>query len=191
MNRKIVLSVSMLLVAGTAAFWFSVMNRRESGESSSPAPRPASATPAANNAHELAMLAEQLKRKPAHTPVLFRMAEIERQVGRPANAIKYLREILKTEPANREALLELGRALYDSGDVPSALTETRRLVEADPKNVDALYNLGAIYANSNDIEQARRYWTRAVQAAPDSDSGKRARNGLAQIRTDSKADKPL
>jgi hypothetical protein len=51
----------------------------------------------------------------------------------------------------------------------------------DPKYVDALYNLGAIYANAGSPERARSYWESAAKLEPESDSGRKARDGLAKL----------
>ena len=99
--------------------------------------------PQPNSEHELKALGEQLKRKPGHAPVLFRMAELERAAGRHAEAAAHLREILKAEPG-KGSPLELGRALFEAGDVQAALAETASSLTGSRRNVDALYNLGAI-----------------------------------------------
>ena len=181
MKRKIVLFVCLAGILAAGAFWLSVLERRSKGSSKPGTPQPPAASPAAASAHERAMLTEQLKRKPGHAPVLLRLAELEQEAGRPAQATEHLRTLLKSEPGNREALLELGRALHDSGDVPGALRETRRLLELDPKNVDAHYNLGAIHANQGELEAARQAWTEAVRIGPATESGKRAAAGLQQL----------
>jgi tetratricopeptide (TPR) repeat protein len=180
-KRKIAFFVCLAAVLAVGAFWLSVLERRSKGSSKSAAPAPAAASPAAAKAHERAMLAEQLKLKPGHAPVLLRLAEIEQEAGRPAQAVEHLRALLKAEPGNREALLELGRLLYDSGDAPGALRETRRLLELDPNNVDAHYNLGAIHANQGEVDAARRAWTEAARIGPATESGKRAAAGLRQL----------
>ncbi|MDP2996118.1 MAG: tetratricopeptide repeat protein [Bryobacterales bacterium] len=178
MKRKIAFLICVAGILAFGAFWLSVMGRSPKGNSKPSAP---AASPAAANAHEQAMLTEQLKLKPDHAPVLLRLAELEQEAGRPAQAAGHLRTLLKSEPGNREALLELGRVLHDSGDVPGALRETRRLLELDPNNVDAHYNLGAIHANQGEIEAARRAWTEAVRIGPATESGKRAAAGLRQL----------
>jgi Flp pilus assembly protein TadD len=93
-----------------------------------------------------------------------RMAQIERSQGKLAEAVTHLREAVASEPANADAHVELGRALA-----------------INPKHVDALYNLGAIHANSGDTVGARSDWERAIASAPESDSGKKARDGLARL----------
>ncbi len=137
--------------------------------------------PVENKDHELKELAVQLKKKPGHTPVLMRMAQIEREGGKVDQAIAHLREVTQNEPANAEAHLELGRVLYEKGDVTGGIQETETVLKINPKQVDALYNLGAIYANLGNVERARSYWGKAVAADPNADSSRKARDGLAKI----------
>jgi Flp pilus assembly protein TadD len=127
---------------------------------------------------ELENLQQQLSKKPDHTPVLLRMAQVAREMGKPAEAAQHLRQALQQEPKNREARLELGRALYETGDIGGAIKETQELLSKDPRDVDALYNLGAIYGNMKQDESARKYWLQAVATAPGSPSGQLAKQGL-------------
>jgi tetratricopeptide (TPR) repeat protein len=92
-----------------------------------------------------------------------------------------LREAIKAEPDNRDARLELGRALFETGDIQGAIHETEALLQMDPANVDALYNLGAIYGNMAQDERAREYWQKAANTAPDSESGRRAKENLPKL----------
>jgi tetratricopeptide (TPR) repeat protein len=144
-----------------------------SSDASSPVPQ--------NPAHERAGLEEQLKLNPSHPPILIRLAEMEREAGRPAGAVKYLREALEHDPTNEEARLNLGRALYEAGDIAAALVETKQLLADHPNQVDGLYNLGAIYANQGQIPLARQSWTQAVSIGAGTDSGKRAQDALGQL----------
>ncbi|MEW5976798.1 MAG: tetratricopeptide repeat protein [Acidobacteriota bacterium] len=130
---------------------------------------------------EMNELQHQLRRKPDHTPVLLRMAEIAREKGRPSEAVKYLREALQHDPDNGAARVELGRALYEAGDTAGALLETRELLKREPENVDALYNMGAILGNLNRDDEARQYWEKAIALAPASESGGRAKNSLERL----------
>jgi len=135
-----------------------------------------------NPNHELKELAVQLRKKPGHVPVLMRMAQIEHDQGKLADAAAHLREAIVSEPANADAHLELGRVLYEKGERDEALKETEQALAVDPKQVDAMYNLGAIHANAGDTERALSYWQDVVKSAPESDSGKKARDALARLR---------
>lgn len=175
--RLIHLFVSLAIAAGAIATLSYLTTRSPSSGTKSSSPVPAMQ----DKVHERKALEAELKKKPDHVPILFRLAELAREESKPAEAVPFLREILKAEPKNIEALLELGRALYESGDTDGALVETKRLVKLEPKNTDALYNLGAIYGNLNQPELARQYLTQAAKIAPESNGGKLARDALARL----------
>ncbi len=149
-----------------------------SRSSSAPA---SSGNSTADRVHELKALDEELAKKPEHPPILLRMAQLSSELGKPADAISYLQRLVKADPKNVDGRLELGRLLFESNDVQGSMRETAKILEINPKQVDALYNMGAIYANLNNPATARTYWTRAVASDPGSDSGKRAREGLAKL----------
>lgn len=142
---------------------------------------PASLAVPEDGRHEAIMLEEALKKKPQHTPVLFRMAQLSEASGDHAKAAEHLREIVSQEPANQDALLELGKVLYQLGDVTGAIEQTKALLKIKPDHPDGLYNLGAIYGNLGDNAMAREQWSRLVAASPQSESGRRARSMLDQL----------
>lgn len=131
--------------------------------------------------HEAKVLQAQLEKKPGHAPVLLRMAELAREAGKTEEVVKHLREAVQNEPGNIEARLELGRALYDLGDAQAAIQETSTILKTNPKDTDALYNIGAIYANTGDFANAVKFWQDAIQAGAETESGKRAKDSLAQL----------
>jgi tetratricopeptide (TPR) repeat protein len=158
-----------------------LLEHRKSSDESRPAPPPSASSTAAEHIHELTALQEQLKQNPNHAPILFRMALLSSEMGKTDDAISYLRQLLKTNASNSEASLELGRLLYANQDIAGAVAETEKILRTDPTQVDALYNLGAINANLGKEAVARDYWKRAVASAPDSESGKRAKDGLLKL----------
>jgi tetratricopeptide (TPR) repeat protein len=131
--------------------------------------------------HEALILGEALKKKPYHTPVLLRMAQLAEESGKHQEAARHLQEILRHEPDNTDARLELGRALFQSGDVQEAIAQTRRILDRQPNHADALYNLGAIYANLGNATLARSYWNRLLTASPQSESARRAQTSIVQL----------
>ena len=155
------------------------------GRSPTASPAVTSETPTveqpAPDQHEGLILEEALKKKPKHTPVLLRMAQLSEASGKHAEAAVQLREILGYEPANTDAHLELGRVLFQTGDVQGAIEQTNWILDRHPEHADALYNLGAIYANVGNADYARRYWERLVGANPQSESGQRAKVMLARL----------
>ena len=124
MKRKVIIAVVPLAIGiGTLLVLNKMMS--PSGSKSSPATTETQSAVPQNPAHERAALEEELKKKPGHPPILLRLAEMERDAGRPAGAVQYLRQILEQDSKNEDARLELGRMLYDSGDIEGALKETK------------------------------------------------------------------
>ncbi len=175
-KKWIVMGASLLVIGGVSAFLLRVTTHHESPAASRPAP-----VAADNPEHELKELAVQLQKKPGHTPVLLRMAQLEREKGKLDDAAGHLREAIRAEPSNQDAHLELGRVLYERNDVAGAIAETEKVLELNPKQVDALYNMGAIYANLGNANRARSYWLQAVAADPAGDSARKAKDGLAKL----------
>jgi tetratricopeptide (TPR) repeat protein len=148
-------------------------------------PVAAHATPQ-NTEHEIASLKHSLDQNPGHVPVLLQLAQKSRETGKVQDAVKYLKDVLTQEGDNHDARLELGRALFEIGDIEGAIRETEELLRRSPSNVDGLYNMGAIYGNLGQTERAQMFWQKAVAADPNSQSGKRASEGLKILATDLK-----
>ncbi|MBI3683712.1 MAG: tetratricopeptide repeat protein [Acidobacteria bacterium] len=182
-SRKKLLLAAIPLAAGLLVFLsLNKLSAPKPGTPAHPAAAKETAPSKADRIHEKISLEEQLKKNPGHAPILLRLAELSKESGKPDEAASHLRELLRNEPKNVEARLELGRTLYESGDVHGAIEQTKLVLEQDPGHVDALYNLGAIYGNLNQDAKAREYFTRAAAAAPDSESGRRAKESLKQLR---------
>jgi len=179
-KRVLMLAVPAAVGLTTLLLLGGLLSHTSKSSASTPVEKTQSPTPQ-NPAHERAALEEQLKKNPGHPPILLRMAELESEAGRPAGAVSYLKEALEHDTKNEDARLELGRTLYDTGDVDGAIRETKQLLADHPNQVDGLYNLGAIYANLNRTDLARQYWLQAVAAAPQSDSGRRAKQSLEML----------
>lgn len=171
------MAASLASIGAVSLFLLKVMDRSQAPAVSKAAP----GTTVDNPEHELKELAVQLQKKPGHTPVLLRMAQLEREKGDLDDAAGHLREAIKNEPSSQDAHLELGRLLYERNDVTGAIAETEKVLALNANQVDALYNMGAIYANLGNRERARSYWSRAVGADPASDSGRKARDGLMKL----------
>ena len=141
-----------------------------------------------NKQHEAIFLAEALKKKPDHTPVLLRMAQLSAESGKLTEAARNLREVLQREPANNDARLELGKALFEAGDIQGAIEQTKAILDRQPEHADALYNLGAIYGNVGNAEMARDYWGRLIAAKPQTESAQRAKKMMAQLPATARPD---
>jgi tetratricopeptide (TPR) repeat protein len=141
-----------------------------------------SVSPEGVDRHEAKMLSAALQKRPDHVPVLLRLASLALESDKPAEAEKYLNEVLKLEPANVPARLDLGRIQFEAGRVPEAIRTTEEILKVQPDNADALYNLGAIYGNLGQKEPAIEYWSRLLSSSPGSESGRRARQMMAELQ---------
>jgi Flp pilus assembly protein TadD len=139
-------------------------------------------TPSSEREHEIKALKGELEKNPDHLPILMRLSQVSRDSGKVNDSVRYLREAVTQNPKSVEANLELGRALFEIGDISGAIRATERVLEVDAANVDALYNLGAIYGNLSQDDRARTYWEKAASLAPDSESGRHAKENLLKLR---------
>ena len=176
-----ILGVLSAIIAAPALFYAGRKLASSSAGSSRVTIAAPSGTAAGDTVHEAMYLAEALKKKPDHTPVLLRMAQLSEESGKPTEAADHLREIIRNEPDNTDARLELGRVLFQTGDVAGAIGETEAILKHHPDHADALYNLGAIYGNVGNAQRAREYWGRLIAAKPESESARRAQGMLAQL----------
>ena len=169
------IGIAIVVAVGLAGLGWVGMNRKKAASTTE--------TPVAppNAAHERSALEEQLKKKPDHGPVLMRLAELEMEQDRPAEARKRLERLVEVEPGNVDALLELGRACYAAGDTTCALERTAEILKQQPNHPDALYNMGALHANQGHFAEARRYWGQAVKAAPETDGGRKSAAALKRL----------
>src|SRR5579859_2124692 len=108
-RKKWIIFSICLAFTGLGSYAMLRVLSRPDTPAAAPASHQAAMPPAPNLDHELKELGVQLKRKPGHTPVLMRMAQIEREKGKLDDSTAHLREVIKNEPENAGAHLELGR----------------------------------------------------------------------------------
>ena len=137
----------------------------------------ASQTPARQKAYFEA----QLRKNPAHAPLLVRLAQVERSLGQNADARRHLEQALASDPNATDARLELSLLCSQTGDIAEAVRQYQAVLRQDPHQPDALYNLGLIAANGGDLDQARQYWTAAAQYGSNRESGRLAAASLARV----------
>ena len=138
--------------------------------------------PAWNTAHEKVFLDEQLRRSPKHTPIVLRLAQIERKEGDLAGARRQLEEAVAADGSQVDLRLELGLVCSEMGDIAAAEEQNREVLRLVPGQPDALYNLGAIAANRGDSRQARQYWMSAVANGKSSDAAAKSLAGIQRLQ---------
>jgi tetratricopeptide (TPR) repeat protein len=174
MNRRAVAAlVAVLPIAGGA--WL-LTHAKKSGSASAP-----ESSRAWNVTHEKVFLTEQLRRNPKHTPILLRLAQIERSQGDLRAARERLEQAVAADGNQADAQLELGLVCWEMGDFAAAEKQNRAVLRIDPGQPDALYNLGAISANRGDAKQAREYWLDAVRSGPNTDAADKSRRAVERL----------
>jgi len=138
--------------------------------------------PTWNTVHEKVFLNEQLQRNPRHTPILLRLAQIQRAEGDLAGARRLLEEAVAADGGQVYLRLELGLVCSEMGDVVAAEAQNREVLRLMPGQADALYNLGAIAANRGDTRLARQYWMSAVASGRSSDAAVKALEGIQRLQ---------
>jgi len=138
--------------------------------------------PAWNSTHEKVFLNEQLRRNPKHTPIVLRLAQIERQEGNLADARRHLEEAVAADGSQVDIRLELGLVCSELGDAAAAEEQNREVLRLAPGQPDALYNLGAIAANRGDARQARQYWMSAVGSGRGGDAAAKSLAAIERLQ---------
>jgi tetratricopeptide (TPR) repeat protein len=157
MNRRAVAALAAILpIAGGG--WLLTHTRKSSSAPGTESSR------AWNLTHEKVFLTEQLRRNPGHTPILLRLAQIERNQGDLRAAQEHLKQAVAADGKQTDAHLELGLLCWEMSDFVAAEAQNRAVFRIDPGQPDALYNLGAIFANRGDARQAREFWLNAVRS---------------------------
>ena len=90
--------------------------------------------------------------------------------------------MLTQEPGNVPARLDLGKIQFEAGHVTDAIQTTTAILKEQPDHPDALYNLGAIHGNLGQRDRAIEYRSRLLASSPQSESGKRARQMMAELQ---------
>jgi Flp pilus assembly protein TadD len=161
----------------SAVGWLLLHKRASGGTARSPH------APAWNATHEKVFLTEQLRRTPGHTPILLRLAQIERKEGDLTAARRLLEEAVAADGSQVDLRLELGLVCSEMGDLVAAEEQNLEVLRLMPAQPDALYDLGAIAANRGDTRQARQYWMSAVASGRSSEAAAKALEGIQRLQT--------
>jgi tetratricopeptide (TPR) repeat protein len=182
-RRRLLKGILLLSIASIAAGLYLRMERKESNIGPLEAAHRAADIPIYDGQHERDLLKKVLEKNPSHTPVLFRLAEIESEDGHLQESAEHLRRVLQADPGNPDANLELGKVLFQLGDIRGAIEHTEGILRTRPAHEDALYNMGAIYANIGNRQDAMTYWKRLAALNSNSENGKKAQLMLSRLET--------
>lgn len=119
--------------------------------------------------------------EPTDPVIAFNLSHVLLKLGDRAEARRYLTKVLALDPGYAEAWYNLAGIAREAGDPDAARRHLANAVSADPTYADPLYNLALIEFDAGHIEEAARLWQRYRELDPDSDWGRRAKQGLQLI----------
>lgn len=124
-------------------------------------------------------LRDFLARNPRCPEVLFTLAELLLQVGRPEEAVKYYTITVEVAPAHVDAWFHQARAWKRMGLTRKAALAFRRAAALAPDRSEILFELGATLHGLKDFKGAEAALARTVALQPDDPS---ARYLLSAVR---------
>ncbi len=152
-----------------------------------PAAAPAAASAPANggapfDASRAAQLEQQAAADPRNASVRIALANLYFDAQRFDQAATWYEAALAIDPTDVNASTDLAVAYYQLQQPDKALAQIDHSLEVDPRHLKTLLNQGIIRAfGKQDLAGAAQSWQRVVDIAPDSEEGRRARQGLDGI----------
>lgn len=168
-----------------------IIGSQQAGQAPEVTPAPAAASaPAPTNAPapplDTARVSELERRastEPSNAELRVEIANLYFDAQRFDQSIPWYEAALKIEPRNVNASTDLAVAYYYANQVDRALVQIDHSLQIDPKHPKTLLNQGIIRAfGKQDLTGAARSWEQVVAVAPDTDEGRRARQGLDGLR---------
>jgi cytochrome c-type biogenesis protein CcmH/NrfG len=146
---------------------------------SSGSPAQQTGTPPPFDAARAAELERQAKTSPDNAAIRVELGNLYFDAERFDAAIPWYEAAAKLDPKNVSASTDLAVAYYYTDQVDRALAQIDRSLSADPRHLKTLLNQGIIRAfGKKDLAGAAESWQRVVAISPDSEEGRRAKQGL-------------
>jgi tetratricopeptide (TPR) repeat protein len=119
--------------------------------------------------------------EPSDPVIVFNLSHALLKLGEWQEARSYLTKVLQLDPNYAEAWYNLASIARDQNDGEAARRYLSKAIAADPLYPDPVYNLALLEFDSGAYDEAARLWERYRELDPDSDWGKKARQGLQLI----------
>lgn len=140
---------------------------------------PTGTTPPPLDAARAAELERQANAAPGNAAVRVQLANLYFDAERFDLAIPWYEAAYKLEPKDVSVSTDLAVAYYYTDQVDRALAQIERSLAIDPRHLKTLLNQGIIRAfGKQDLAGAAESWQRVVQIDPNSEEGRRAKQGL-------------
>lgn len=154
------------------------------------APAEASAAPGRSTApppldvQRAADLEKTAKAQPASAAVRVELGNVYFDAERFDLAIPWYEAAVKLDPKNVDASTDLGVCYYYAGQIDRALTQLDHSLSIDARHAKTLLNQGIVRAfGKQDLTGAAAAWEKVVAIAPDSEEGRRAKQGLEGLKS--------
>jgi tetratricopeptide (TPR) repeat protein len=148
---------------------------------------PAGAAPAAAPPFDAARATElerQANAQPSNSAIRMELGNLYFDGERFDQAIPWYESALKLDPKNVNLSTDLAVSYYYSNQIDRALAQLDQSLKLDPKHLKSLLNQGIVRAfGKQDLTGAAESWDRVVAIAPDSEEGRRAKQGLDGLRS--------
>ncbi len=102
-----------------------------------------------------------------HKKYLFRLANVETELGNYEVAYQALQQMLSIDPDDSKVHLAAGVITSKTGDFKRALRHYRQSLQLQPNQQLALANMGRIYAHEKVYDSATAYYRRALSLSPE------------------------
>jgi tetratricopeptide (TPR) repeat protein len=119
--------------------------------------------------------------EPSDPVIAFNLSHVLMKLGEWQEARRYLTKVLSLDPNYAEAWYNLASIARDQKDAEAARRYLQKAIAADPIYPDPVYNLALLEFDSGAYGEATRLWERYRELDPDSDWGRRAKQGLQLI----------
>jgi tetratricopeptide (TPR) repeat protein len=143
----------------------------------------APAAPALDTAHA-AELERAANARPNDADARLELANLYFNAERFDLATPWYEAVLKLDSKNVNASTDLGVCYYYTNQIDRALAQFDVSLRLDPRHVKTLFNQGVVLAfGKRDLRGAEQSWQQVVALEPDSEEGKRAKQGLEGLRS--------
>jgi tetratricopeptide (TPR) repeat protein len=146
-------------------------------------PAQTSAAPTPVDAQRAAQLEQQANAQPADAAVRTTLANLYFDAKHYDQAARWYEASLALNPRDADVSTDLAICYYYADDVDKALAQLDASLKVDARHVKTLLNQGFIRAfGKNDLVGAGASWEKVVAISPDSEEGKRAKQGLEGLK---------
>lgn len=111
-------------------------------------------------------LKEVLSKNRNDSKLLFKIGQIESELGLYKDAVSNLQTLLKIEPKHKEGMVVLAQALSASGQYPAAIEQYRAYLSLAPKDEEVRKGLAGIYLKTKQYPEAAAIYENLSQEYP-------------------------